>query len=113
VDNLSRTLTAISDPTRRAILERLSHGEATVNEIAAPFRMSQQAVSKHLAYLELAHLIEKRREGRKQVCRLNIDALTDAVAWAENCRAIWNVRFDRLEFVLESMKKETPQNGRK
>lgn len=106
MDNLSVTLTALSDPTRRAILSRLADGPATVNSIAEPFRLSQQAISKHLAYLERAHLIEKRREGRQHFCTLKATALRELIDWAENCQKNWEDRFNRLDQVLESMKKE-------
>jgi DNA-binding transcriptional ArsR family regulator len=112
VDNLSTTLTALSDPTRRAILDRLANGPATVHSIAEPFRLSQQAISKHLAYLERAHLIKKRREGRQHFCTLNANALNELIDWAENCQKAWEKRFDRLDQVLESMKKEK-RHGKK
>ena len=112
MDNLSTTLTALSDPTRRAILDRLASGPATVNSIAEPFRLSQQAISKHIAYLERAHLIEKRREGRQHFCALKGDALSELIVWAENCQKAWGNRFDRLDQVLESMKKEK-RDGKK
>jgi DNA-binding transcriptional ArsR family regulator len=105
VDNLNTTLVALSDPTRRAILDRLANGPATVSSIAEPFRLSQQAISKHLAYLERAHLIEKRREGRQHFCALKSNALGELIDWAENCQKTWEKRFDRLDQVLESMKK--------
>ncbi len=103
---------ALSDPTRRAILDRLARGPATVNEIAEPFRLTQQAISKHLAYLERARLIEKRREGRQHFCTLNPDSFQNVIEWAENCRKVWELRFDRLEQVLQSMKEEK-RHGKK
>src|SRR5580704_11059508 len=106
VDKLSTTLTALSDPTRRAILDRLANGPATVSAIAEPFRLSQQAISKHLAYLERARLIEKRREGRQHFCTLRTNALRELIDWAETCQKTWEDRFNRLDRVLESMKKE-------
>lgn len=113
VDQLSITLTALSDPTRRAILNRLANGPATVNMIAEPFRFSQQAISKHLAYLERAHLIEKRREGRQHFCTLKTTALRELIDWAENCQKTWENRFNRLDQVLETMKKEKNKYGKK
>ena len=112
MDKLGTTFTALSDPTRRAILDRLADGPATVNSIAEPFRLSQQAISKHLAYLERAQLIEKRREGRQHFCTLKASALLDLIDWAEKCRKTWEERFNRLDEVLESMKKERPHGKR-
>ena len=92
VDNLSTTLTALSDPTRRAILDILANGPATVNSIAEPFRLSQQAISKHLAYLERANLIEKRQDGRQHFCSLKANSLNELIGWAENCHKTWEKR---------------------
>jgi DNA-binding transcriptional ArsR family regulator len=102
----------LSDPTRRAILDRLARGPATINVIAEPFQLTQQAISKHIAYLERAKLIEKRREGRQQLCMLTPESLQTVVTWVESCQRVWAARFDRLDEVLESMKKEK-QNGKK
>jgi DNA-binding transcriptional ArsR family regulator len=104
VDRLSLTLAALSDPTRRAILSRLARGQASVNELAEPFRVSQQAVSKHLAYLQRARLIHKRREGRQHFCTLNPGPFDEVVNWLENSRRFWKESFERLDSVLEEMK---------
>ena len=112
VDNLSTTFTALSDPTRRAILSRLATGPLTVNDIAEPFKLTQQAISKHLAYLERANLIEKRKEGRQQFCQLKTEPLLQVMSWAEQCRKEWEFRFNNLDKVLESMKKEK-RHGKK
>jgi DNA-binding transcriptional ArsR family regulator len=113
VDSLSTTFTALSDPTRRAILERLALGEATVNELCLPFSMSQQAVSKHLAYLERARLVTKRREGRQQVCALDSEGLEEVAAWMARARAFWNESFDRLEALAKQLHREEKRRGRK
>lgn len=113
VDTLSQTLSALSDPTRRAILERLARGSATVNELAEPFNISQQAVSKHLAYLERANLIKKRQVGRQHFCALNPTPFGEAVHWIESCHRFWAESFDRLEGVLEDMKKENKHERKK
>jgi DNA-binding transcriptional ArsR family regulator len=113
VDLLSTTFAALSDPTRRAILERLAEGEATVNELAAPFAMSQQAVSKHLAYLERADLVVKRRDGRQHFCAIRADALDDVVAWIAKARRCWSERFDRLEALAKKVQKEEARDGRR
>jgi DNA-binding transcriptional ArsR family regulator len=104
VDYLTVTLSAISDPTRRAILNRLARGPAPVNELAAPFKITQQAVSKHLLHLQRARLIEKHRRGRQNFCRLNPAPLTEAITWMECCRQEWEERFDRLDAVIEEIK---------
>jgi DNA-binding transcriptional ArsR family regulator len=106
VDKLTATFTALSDPTRRAILTRLAEGPLTVNSIAEPFNLTQQAISKHLAYLEKAHLIEKRKNGRNQFCQLKPESLQRVSAWANKCREEWESRFNKLDKVLESMKRE-------
>ncbi len=107
MDRLSATFTAVSDPTRRAILARLASGPAPVGEIARPFRISQQAVSKHLACLERARLIRRRRVGRQSVCSLRALPLRDAAEWAGGFRRLWESNFSRLDALLE----ELPQAG--
>jgi DNA-binding transcriptional ArsR family regulator len=99
-DNLDRTFAALADPTRRAILARLACGQASVGELAAPFDMSLPAVSKHLKVLEQAGLIERRREGRNQFCRVNGAPLRDADEWLARYRAFWEDRLDSLERFL-------------
>jgi DNA-binding transcriptional ArsR family regulator len=104
VDSLSTTLAALSDPTRRSILTRLANGPATVGELAGPFRMSQQAVSKHLAFLERARLVEKRRKGRRHVCTLRPVPFKEVADWVEHYRAFWEASFERLEKYLRELK---------
>ena len=101
-DDLSLAFAALADPTRRRILSQLAEGDATVNELAEPFDLSQQAISKHLQVLERAHLISRRRSGRTRPCRLEPARLDDAVSWIERHRQIWNDRFDRLDHHLEA-----------
>ncbi|MBM3488952.1 MAG: winged helix-turn-helix transcriptional regulator [Alphaproteobacteria bacterium] len=93
---LDRTFIALADPTRRAILARLSLGQATVGELAAPFAMSWPAVTKHLDVLEGARLIERERRGRERLCRLRPVALREADAWLEPFRQFWQDAFDNL-----------------
>jgi DNA-binding transcriptional ArsR family regulator len=112
VDSLNQTFVALSDPTRRAILVRLGRGEATVSQLAEPFGISQQAISKHLAYLERAELIEKRREGRQHFCTLRPEALKEASGWIDQYRQFWDEAFDRLETVLVDMKRRKPREGK-
>ena len=111
VDRLSITLAAVSDPTRRALLERLRRGPASVGELAEPFRMSQQAVSKHLAYLEKARLVAKRRQGRVHVCRLNPTPLREVAEWAATYRAFWDQSFDRLDAYLRMLQSKGGGDG--
>jgi DNA-binding transcriptional ArsR family regulator len=105
VDALSLTFSALTDPTRRSILERLAGGPATVSDICGPFRMSQQAVSKHIAYLLRARLIEKHRRGRLQFCRLRAAPIREVADWSGRYRAQWEQKLDRLDFYLKEMQK--------
>lgn len=104
VDTLGAALAALSDPTRRSIVDRLTRGPAPVSELARPFAISQQAISKHVAYLEHAHLIRKRRAGRQHLCALNPHALRAIAQWAEGYRRFWEGSFHRLDILLEEMK---------
>lgn len=113
VDRLSTCFVALSDPTRRLILERLAKGAASVNELAEPFHMSQQAVSKHLACLERAELIEKRQEGRQRLCTLRPEVLDEVVTWVQKCREFWDESFDRLELLVREMKGKKSGRNRK
>ena len=100
--NLDRTLTALADPTRRAILERLSEGEARVTELAQPFTMSLNAVSKHIRILERARLVRRRCMGRDHFLSLNREPLDEAAAWIEAQRDIWIARLDALAAILQT-----------
>ena len=97
VDQLSTTFAALADPTRRLILARLVEGEATVNELAAPFPMSPQAVGKHLRVLERAGLIERRRTAQLRPSRLRAQRLGEAAHWLERYRSFWTGSFDDLD----------------
>src|SRR6266446_1172225 len=103
-DRLSATLSALADPTRRAILARLTSGEASVTELAKPFDMSQPAISKHLKVLERAGLITRGREAQRRPCHLAAKPLADANAWLERYRQFWEASFERLDSLLEEMK---------
>jgi DNA-binding transcriptional ArsR family regulator len=103
MDALSATFAALADPTRRAILARLAAGEASVNELAAPFSISLPAISKHLKVLETAGLISKSRNAQFRPCRLEPAALKAASDWMETCARLWNGRFDRLEAHLAAL----------
>jgi len=102
-DPLSITFAALADPTRRAILARLATGEATVNELAEPFAMSLQAVSKHLKVLERAGLISRGRDAQYRPCRLEAEPLDSAIDWITRHRRLWAERFDRLEHHLRTI----------
>lgn len=102
-DPLSVTFAALADPTRRAILARLTTGEATVNELAEPFDMSLPAVSKHLKVLERAGLIARGREAQYRPCRLEPAPLKDVSNWVDRYRQMWEQRFDRLESYLQDL----------
>ena len=109
-DHLSTTFAALADPTRRAILARLTSGEASVTELAEPFEMSLPAISKHLKALERAGLIARGREAQWRPCRLKAKPLKDAVDWLERYRRFWEESFDRLdEYLLELQGKEKTQ----
>jgi DNA-binding transcriptional ArsR family regulator len=97
VDQLSTTFAALADPTRRAILDRLAEGEKTVSELAQPFPISMQAVSKHLHVLERAGLIERGRAAQLRPSRLRAAPLHGAIEWLESYRRFWETGFDRLE----------------
>src|SRR5919106_5523006 len=105
VDQLSATFAALADPTRREILERLTEGEATVNELAEPFPVSVQAISKHLKVLERAGLIERGRSAQLRPSRLQGAPLKEAVEWLEEYRRFWQGGFDRLDERLQATKK--------
>lgn len=102
-DPLSATFAALADPTRRAILARLAEGEATVNELAEPFEMSLQAVSKHLKVLESARLISRGQRAQYRPCRLEVEPLENAVEWVARHKAIWTDRFAQLEEHLKAI----------
>lgn len=104
---LDTTFIALADPTRRAILARLAHGEASVLELAKPFKISQPAISKHLKVLERAGLISRGRDKQRRPCRLEAERLAEANAWLENYRQFWEARFQRLDALLDEMKAET------
>jgi DNA-binding transcriptional ArsR family regulator len=105
--NLDASFAALADPTRRAILARLALGEATVNELAEPFEMTQPAISRHLKVLEGAGLITRRVEGTKRPCRLAQEAMTEIDQWLGMLRQALAANYNRLDDVLAAMKSET------
>ena len=104
-DPLSLTLSALADPTRRAILARLSRGEATVSQLAEPFQMSMPAVSKHLRVLERAGLVEQGREAQFRPRRLRPEPLRDLAGWLEDYRRYWEENLDQLDDYLKEIQK--------
>ena len=112
-DQLSATFAALADPTRRAILGRLARGEASVNELAAPFRISLPGISKHLKVLERAGLITRGREAQWRPCRLEARPLKDVDEWVEHYRRFWEESFDRLDDYLKEIQAKEKPRGRK
>lgn len=114
-DKLSLAFAALGDPTRRAILVRLSQGEASVSELAKPFlkEMSAPAITKHLKVLENAGLISKGREAQWRPCKLNGEAFKEVADWLEHYRQFWEESFDRLDLYLKTITKEKEQQAKK
>ena len=114
-DKLTLTFMALSDPTRRAILAKLSSGVATVQEISQPFDISAPAITKHLKVLEKAGLISRGREAQWRPCRIEAEALKEVAEWIDDYRKFWEESFDRLDAYLKAitMKKKGKKNGRK
>lgn len=107
-DRLSLTFSALADPTRRAILGRLTSGQTSVTELAAPHRMSLPAISKHLRVLERSGLIERSRDAQWRPCRLKAQPMKDAVDWLEHYRRHWEESFDRLADYLKELQAKPP-----
>jgi DNA-binding transcriptional ArsR family regulator len=103
-DVLSLKLQALADPTRRAMLSRLRSGEATVNELAEPFAMSLPAISNHIKVLEKAGLITRSRIAQQRPCRLSLEGLKEVDEWMNAYRALWELRLDRLDSYLKTIK---------
>ena len=106
---LDATFAALADPTRRAILTRLARGEASVMELAAPFSMTQPAISKHIKVLERAGLVTRGRDAQRRPCRIEAQALAEANAWLEDYRQLWEVNFQRLDALLDEL--QAPRNA--
>src|ERR1700735_842833 len=106
VDILDTTYAALSDPTRRAMIERLSHGSASIHGLTKPFALSQQMISKHIACLVRARIVIKTKRGRESVCTLRPEAIKTVSNWAFSYRRFWEESFDKLEEVVKQMKKE-------
>jgi DNA-binding transcriptional ArsR family regulator len=109
---LDATFAALADPTRRAILARLAAGEASVNELAAPFSISQPAISKHLKVLEHAGLISRGRDAQRRPCRIEAQPLAGASVWLEEYRRFWDAGFQQLDTLLDEMKSKNRKKGK-
>lgn len=114
-DHLSQTFSALADPTRRAILAHLSHGEANVSDLAKPFlkEMSLPAVTKHLKVLEKAGLVTKTKDAQYRSCKINPAPLEDATNWMEQYRQMWEESFDRLDEYLKELQGKKKTKGKK
>jgi DNA-binding transcriptional ArsR family regulator len=106
VDRLSEVFSALADPTRRSILARLAQGEATVNQLAEPFPISLQAISKHLRVLERAGLITRGKQAQWRPCRLDAGPLLEVAQWVADYRRFWEQRYEKLDEYLHQLKKE-------
>ncbi len=112
-DHLDNTFSALADPTRRAILARLVSGEATVNELAEPFALSQPAISKHIKVLEQAGLISRSRDAQRRPCKLEAARLREVADWIEHYRRFWTESFDRLDEHLHNVQAKGKNDGGK
>jgi DNA-binding transcriptional ArsR family regulator len=105
VDRLGTTFAALSDPTRRAMIDRLAQGPASVHRLTEPFALSQQMISKHIAYLVRARIVIKTKRGRESICTLRPEAIKTISDWAISYRQFWEESFDKLDAVVNQMKK--------
>ena len=112
-DHLSLTFSALADPTRRAILAKLSSGEASVTDLAKPFDMSLPGISKHLKVLERAGLITRGREAQWRPCRLDAARLKEVAEWVEHYRMFWEQSLDRLDDYLRELQKKEKKHDRR
>jgi DNA-binding transcriptional ArsR family regulator len=112
VDSLGTTLAALSEPTRRAMIERLSRGPASVHGLTKPFALSQQRISKHFAYLVRARIVIKTKRGRESICTLRPEAIKTISDWAISYRQFWEESFDKLDAIVKQMKKTEARDGK-
>ena len=109
-DHLDASFAALSDPTRRGILERLGHGDASITDLAGKFRMTLTGMKKHVGVLEQAGLVTTEKVGRVRTCRLGVRRLEEEAAWIERYRQLWDARFDELDNVVDELKREKRVN---
>ncbi len=112
MDRLDSTFAALADPTRRAMVIKLTLGPASIHDLTAPFSLSQQMISKHVACLERAQIVVKQRRGRESICTLRPTAIKAVAVWALDFRRLWEERFDNLDAVLKKMKNEEATHGK-
>jgi DNA-binding transcriptional ArsR family regulator len=112
VDELSLTFAALSDPTRRAMVQKLTLGPATIHALTQPFELSQQMISKHVVCLVRAHIVVKQKRGRESVCSLSPAAIKSVADWAIDFRRFWEESLDKLDAVLHEMKNEETNRAR-
>ena len=110
-ERLSETFAALASSTRRAILARLAQGEASVNELAGPFDLTLPAISKHIKVLERAGLVTRSQQAQFRPCTLDPAPLAEISAWAEQCRAVWAARFDRMDDYLTQLRSQRKADG--
>jgi DNA-binding transcriptional ArsR family regulator len=110
---LDASFAALSDPTRRGVLEQLGHAEASITDLAEKFHMTLTGMKKHVGVLEQAGLVTTEKIGRVRTCRLGLRGLEDAAAWIERHRQLWGARFDALDEVVEDLKRKEKRHGRK
>ena len=110
-DHLSAVFMALADPTRRAMLQALSHGDRTLTELASPFSISVPAVTKHLRILERAGLISRSRQAQRKPCSLQAQPLKEAAAWIDQYRAEWEARLDRLDAFVTRLQQQTEETA--
>ena len=113
VDSLDTTFAALSDPTRLAMVERLSRGPASVHGLTEPFALSQQMISKHIAYLVRARIVTKTKQGRESVCTLRPEAIKTVSDWAMSYRRFWEESFDKLDVVVSQIKEESKDDDKR
>src|SRR5262249_32937925 len=110
---LDASFAALSDPTRRGVLEQLARADASISDLAGKFRMALTGMKKHVGVLELAGLVPTKKVGRVRPCRLGLRALAEEAAWIERYRQLWDLRFDALDEIVEELKRKEKSNGRK
>jgi DNA-binding transcriptional ArsR family regulator len=112
VNRLNSTFAALADPTRRAMVSKLTRGPASIHDLTAPFSLSQQMISKHVACLVRARIVDKKRRGRESICTLRPTAIKGVADWALDFRRLWEESFDKLDWVLQEMKNEETTHGK-
>jgi DNA-binding transcriptional ArsR family regulator len=111
VNKLDLTFSALADPTRRAMVSKLTHGPASIHDLTEPFSLSQQMISKHVACLVRARIVVKQKRGRESICSLRPSAIKAVSDWALDFRRLWEESFDKLDGVLQEMKNEESRHG--